>query len=284
MTNKKLMAAVCSAVAGAACFTPSVTMASPVAAVEAAAVVAETASKVLPTSGDFSVEARAFSPSFDVKAHSDSIDYKGGDVSLKDDLGFSDKTAPELVFRYRNLSADWIHVSSSGDAKLQDDMKIDDKTFLKGSGISADSKLNYINVKVTNPLVSVPHLKTTWNYGLSVINWKMSADGTVAASYGGRTYSQSESASESYTVPVPLVGLGAEADLGGGASVYAKISGLPLASYGHVYDLETGVKYSPIPYLTLDAGYRRVDINVHHDDDRGSFVLSGPWAGLSYNF
>lgn len=284
MTNKKLMAAVCSAVAGVACFTPSVTMASPVAAVEAAAVVAETASKVLPTSGDFSVEARAFSPSFDVKAHSDSIDYKGGDVSLKDDLGFSDKTAPELVFRYRNLSADWIHVSSSGDAKLQDDMKIDDKTFLKGSGISADSKLNYINVKVTNPLVSVPHLKATWNYGLSVINWKMSADGTASASYGGRTYTHSESASESYTVPVPLVGLGAEADLGGGASVYAKISGLPLASYGHVYDLETGVKYSPIPYLTLDAGYRRVDINVHHDDDRGSFVLSGPWAGLSYNF
>lgn len=65
---------------------------------------------------------------------------------------------------------------------------------------------------------------------------------------------------------------------------YANISGLPLASYGHFYDLETGLKYKPIPYFSLNAGYRRVDVHVHHGDDRGSFVLDGPWAGISYNF
>lgn len=279
--NRFFMVA-CTAIAGASCLIPSVTMASPEAAVASTAIA--TTSKVLPTKDDITVEPRFFSPNFDVKAHSDSIDYKGGDVSLKDDLDFSAKNSPELVLRFRNLSADWIHAESNGSTNLSGDLKVDNKTFLGGSNIHADSKLNYINLKVTNPLVSVPAVKTTWNYGLSIVNWKMNASGTVSATSGNSTVTQSASASESYTVPIPMVGVGAEASLGGGVSAYANISGLPLASYGHIYDFETGLKYSPTPCLSVDAGYRRIDINVHHGNDRGSFVMDGPWVGLAYTF
>jgi len=278
--TNKLSLAVCTAIAGASCLIPSVTMASPVTAVASAAV--GTASNVI--LHDVTVEPRLFSPNFDVKAHSDSIDYNGGDVSLKDDLDFSADNAPELVLRYHNLSVDLIHSKSDGSTNLSGNFTVDNKKFVGGSKIHADSKLNYINLKVTNPLVSVPSVKTTWNYGLSVINWKMSANGTASVTSGNTTMTQSASASESYTIPIPMVGVGAEASLGGGVSAYANISGLPLASYGHIYDLETGLKYSPVPAFSLNAGYRRIDINVHHGNDRGSFVLDGPWVGLAYTF
>lgn len=283
MSCKKIPVAICSAVVGASCFWPNVTMASPVP-VAAATVAAEAVSNALPSSGDLSAEVRYFSPNLDARAHSDSINYKGGNINLKDDLDFSDKNAPELVLRYRNVSVDWIYATSDGSTKLDGDLKLDNKKFLNGSNIHADSKLNYVNVKVASPIIAAPHIKTTWNYGIAIINWKMSADGTDSETSGSSAAAHSASASESYTVPIPLVGVGAEAELGGGVSAYANISCLPLASYGHFYDLETGLKYKPIPYFSLSAGYRRVDINVHHGDDRGNFVLDGPWAGISYNF
>lgn len=108
---KKLMLAstVCSAIAGATIVSPVTAMASPAIAT---AVAVEAAKNVLP---NVEVETRMFSPSFDTKVHSDSINYNGGDVSLKNDLGFDNKKGPEFIVRYRNMSLDWIHACSYPD-------------------------------------------------------------------------------------------------------------------------------------------------------------------------
>ena len=278
MKKTMLTNAVCSAIAVAAVFTPVTAMASPAIAT---AVAVEAAKNILP---NVEVETRMFSPSFDVSAHSDSIDYNGRCVSLKNDLGFEDKKGPEFIVRYKNMSLDWVHASSSGNAKLKDDLKLDNKTFSKGSGINSDSNLNYIKFTVTQPIMDTPAAGLSWNYGVAAVNWKMSADGSATMIQGGNTATVSQSASEDYTVPIPMIGLGGAVTVAPGLGAYATISGLPLASYGHIYDLETGITYRPIPSLSVRAGYRRVDINVHHDDDRGEFKLNGPFFGLAYNF
>ena len=66
--------------------------------------------------------------------------------------------------------------------------------------------------------------------------------------------------------------------------IYAHISGLPLGGYGHFYDFEAGLNYNPIENLGITAGYRRIDANVHHDDDSGNFRMNGPFAGVRYSF
>lgn len=230
-------------------------------------------------STDVTVEARFFSPSFDTKVKSDSIKYNNGQVSLKDDLGLSDKNAPELILRYRNMSLDYIHLSNSGSAKLNDTLEVDNKTYQANGSIHTDSKINYLKFTVTNPVLHGPKTELNWNYGISMLNWKLSANGEVN---GPGSYTQS--ASESYTVPIPMVGIGGKAEVANGLDVYATVSGLPLASYGHIYDFEAGLCYAPIENLAIKAGYRKLDIHVHHGDDDGTFSLGGPWAGLSYQF
>lgn len=250
---------------------PSVSNASPV--MDAATTVA---SALLPSA---SVETRCFSPSFDTKAKSDSIKYKDGKVGLKDDLGFSDKKAPEFILRFKDMSLDYIHASNSGHAKLTDSLEIDHKTYAAGSRIDSDSDLNYYKFTFTNSVIYTPLAKVDWNYGVAALDWKLSTNGETNGAG-----SPIQSASEHYTIPVPMLGIGGKVKAAPGLDVYATISGLPLASYGHVYDLETGISYTPISSLAVKAGYRRLDIDYHHNDDSGRFTLNGPWFGLAYSF
>jgi len=166
--------------------------------------------------------------------------------------------------------------------KLSDKLEIDNKTYdanINGN-INSDSKINYLKFMVTNPVLHAPNAKVDWNYGVAGLNWKLSAIGEVN---GPVSYTQS--ASESYTVPIPMVGVGGRVTVSPGLDVYATISGLPLASYGHIYDLETGVSYSPVSNLAVKAGYRKFGIDVPHGNDRGRrFTLGGPWFGLNYQF
>ena len=49
----------------------------------------------------FSIEGRYFSPHMDIKVKSDKIRYRDGSVGLKDDLGFGNDKAPEIILHYR---------------------------------------------------------------------------------------------------------------------------------------------------------------------------------------
>ena len=52
----------------------------------------------------FSIEGRYFAPHMDIKVQSDKIRYKDGSVGLKDDLGFGNDKAPELILRYKRFT------------------------------------------------------------------------------------------------------------------------------------------------------------------------------------
>lgn len=233
---------------------------------------------------DWSVEARYFAPKLHAHVKSDSIDYNGGNVNVKDTLGLDDKKAPELILRYRRATLDWIHLKNSGDARLDGTLTVDDKRFAANSKVSSDSKFDYMKLTIKNPLVSTPAASVNWSYGITGIHMSVKVAGDATVSGAGQTATYHQSASESGTVPVPMLGIGAKCPLGNGLEVYGNIEGLPLASYGHIYDLEAGLRYRPVEYLSVNLGYRKIDINVHHDDDEANYSLTGPFFGLAYNF
>ena len=232
---------------------------------------------IRPTIG-LGFEARFFAPHMDAKVSSDSISYNNGKVGLKDTLGFDNDNAPEFIFRYGRFSADWIHVHGTGKATLNDTLKFDDKRL--AGRVKSTSNFDYIKLDMKNPIVSLPLVSFNWNYGLSVLHWKGEVKGNVVGTGLGTT------ASEEYWAPVPYLGLGAAVDLDPAKTikVYANLSGLPLGSYGHFYDLEAGLRYNPIDELVVTAGYRRIDIDGHHDNDKGKITLNGPFAGVAYTF
>ena len=232
-------------------------------------IVRDTAQKIFP----FSVEARFFAPHFNAKVHSDKIHYNGGEVNLKDDLGFGNDNAPELILRYKRFSADYIHVHGSGNTNLNgNNLKFGGVNF--SGNIHSKSDLNYLKLTVSNPIVSVLGSGVDWSYGLTGMYWKGKVRGSEA------TTGLSTSKSKEYGAPIPTIGVGAHAALLPSLSVYANISGLPLGGYGHYYDLEAGLRYSPLEILGVTVGFRRIDVKLKHDDDSAKLTMNGPYAGL----
>ncbi len=237
-------------------------------------VIHDVTQKILP----ISVEARFFAPHMDINVKSDKIRYRDGSVGLKNDLGFGNDNAPELIFRYKRFTADYIHVHGTGEREFT---KAHPLLFgganLRGT-VDSQSDFHYLKLQITNPIVSAFGSGVDWSYGLTGIYWKGSAKGTDTRT--GRSINESEE----YGVPVPTLGIGAHASLLPEIKAYAHISGLPLGGYGHFYDFEAGIRYNPIENLGIDIGYRRIHANIKHKDDSGNFTLNGPYFGLRYDF
>jgi hypothetical protein len=66
--------------------------------------------------------------------------------------------------------------------------------------------------------------------------------------------------------------------------IFAEVSGMTFGGFGHIVDAEAGVRFIPIRFLTLSAGYRVFDVRVEHDDDFAKLKLTGPFIGASVRF
>lgn len=225
----------------------------------------------------FSVEARFYAPHFNANVQSDKISYNGGSVDLKDDLGFEDKNAPEVILRYKRFTADYIYVKGSGEKTFSGrDVLTFGGSRYRGK-VDSESELHYLKLNITNPIISKFGTGLDWSYGLTGMYWKGSVDGKD-------TSGRYESRSEEYAVPIPTLGLGAHTELLPELKAYANISGLYLGHYGHLYDFEAGIHYNPTDNFSVTAGYRKIDLKVKHNEDFGKMTLNGPFAGLRLDF
>lgn len=236
-------------------------------------IIHDTAQKILP----ISLEARYFAPHFNAKVQSDNIHYNGGKINLKDDLGFGNDKAPELIFRFKRFTADYIHVHGAGKTNLgSDTLKFAGTTF--DGNIKSQSDFHYLKLNVDNPIINVAGTGIDWKYGLTGMYWKGKVKGNE------KSTGINMNKSKEYGAPVPTLGLGAHVSILPSLKVYANISGLPLGGYGHFYDFEAGLRYNPIDVLGINVGFRRIDMTLKHDDDYANLRLNGPYAGLRFDF
>lgn len=234
----------------------------------------DVAQKIFP----FSIEGIYFSPHMDINVKSDKIRYRDGSVGLKSDLGFGNDKAPEVILRYKRFTMDYIRVHGTGEREFTKAAPLlFGGTNLRGT-VNSDSEFHYLKLQITNPIVSAFGSGVDWSYGITGIYWKGSAEGTEIDT--GRNIHKSEK----FGAPVPTLGIGAHASLLPEIKAYAQISGLPLGGYGHFYDFEAGVRYNPTDFLGIDVGYRKIHANIKHKNDSGNFTLSGPYAGLRFDF
>ena len=230
--------------------------------------------KILP----ISVEARFFVPHMDMSVQSDSIYYNGGKVGLKNDLGFGNDNAPEVVFRYKRFTADYFKIHGTGSRNFSGS----DVLTFGGSrfhgNTDSQSDLHYLKLQVTNPIINVLGSGVDWSYGLTGIYWKGSVTGTELGT-GNSVHKSKE-----FGAPVPTLGIGAHASLLDTLLFNVHLSGLPLGGHGHFYDFEAGIRYNPLDLLSISVGYRKIHANIKHKDDSGTLDLDGPYAGLRFDF
>jgi hypothetical protein len=89
---------------------------------------------------------------------------------------------------------------------------------------------------------------------------------------------------EDFTVPIPMVGLIGRITPIKWVNLTAKVSGLPLGSYGHAFDAEAYLEINPIKYVGISAGYRYFSFLAEYDENKLDFKLDGPFAALKVRF
>lgn len=230
--------------------------------------------KILP----ISVEARYFMPHMNMNVKSDKIFYNGGDVSLKDNLGFGNDKAPELIFRYKRFTADYFTVHGTGDTNISGSNYLTFEGKSYSGNVHSKSDLHYLKLQVTNPIVNVLGSGVDWSYGLTGVYWKGSVDGTESGT--GNYISESKS----FGAPIPTLGVGAHASLLDVLLFRVHLSGMTFGGHGHLYDLEAGVRYNPLDLLSISLGYRKIHAKLKHGDDSGTLDIDGPYAGLRFDF
>src|SRR5262245_56378701 len=67
-------------------------------------------------------------------------------------------------------------------------------------------------------------------------------------------------------------------------NLFAEVSGLPAGSLGYMVDAEAGLRFIPLPFFSISAGYRYFDVKIEYDDDSGQGKFFGPFIGASVRF
>jgi hypothetical protein len=66
--------------------------------------------------------------------------------------------------------------------------------------------------------------------------------------------------------------------------IFAEVPGMPSGDFGHIVDAEVGLRFIPVRFFTVSAGYRVFDLRVSHDDDFATLKLRGPFIAASFRF
>ena len=230
--------------------------------------------KILPVS----IEARFFVPHMDFSVKSDKIFYNGGKVGLKDNLGFGNDNAPEIIFRYKRFTADYLTVHGTGNTNFSGSNVLTFGGSRYHGDVNSKSDLHYLKLQVTNPVINVLGSGVDWSYGLTGIYWKGTVNGTEVGT------GNSVSNTKSFGAPIPTLGIGAHASLLDTLLFNVHLSGMPLGGHGHFYDFEAGIRYNPLDLLSISVGYRKIHANIKYRDDSGTLDLNGPYAGLRFDF
>lgn len=215
------------------------------------------------------VEARIFFPSMDrhVKSH----EVKIGDESFNlNHVGLDSNVAPEFIFRYKNISLDYLRLKESGGVILDSALMFGGKNFI--GDINAESDLHYIKLNVDREIFSLMGTRAAWNYGVTGIKWRGSVE-----NFSGRQ-------DENYFFPMPTIGIALEMAVRPKVKIYTNISGMVLGGHGHLCDFEGGLRYMANKNFSCNVGFRHIDAKINWRSVHGDFKLNGFYAGLAANF
>lgn len=220
------------------------------------------------TSPKIGLELRYFSPKLNGSIQSDAFHAYVGSINVRDDLGIRNTIPSDIKLLYDNLSLEWLHSHNIGNTNT--DIVFNNKNY--GINSKVKTNIDYFKFNVSNKLYSNNKVDIHWTYGASVYRVDANIENNINKN------------SKVLTLPVPTIGLTAQTNFNYKINAYIDVSGLPLGGYGNVFDIESGLKYTPIDNMSISAGYRILHSSAHKDDKDASFRMAGPFVGIMYAF
>lgn len=237
---------------------------------------------------ELGVKGAYWIPDFSGEFRLDRRGITGTPVDIEDDLGIDDESfffaeAWLRAGRHR-LSLSAMRVDYSGQKTLSQDIVFGGRTF-SAEG-RAESSLEYTSFDLAYQYDLVRLEGVLAGFSLGPILQLTYLDGEVKMSGGGSINGVTGlvEASQSFQIPLPLIGAGARLGLlAGWLEARARAVGIAYRSYA-LWEFQAEAALTPFPLLEIVGGYRRFVIDVEWDDILLHYTQSGPYLGAALVF
>jgi hypothetical protein len=226
------------------------------------------------------VEGRFWFTDLDASTRVESGSIPGTRIDVGQDLDVHDENLPEVRLTFSTglsskLRLAYLQGNFDGQTTLGQSIQFSGRTFGANTRVDTDLDLYYGRVGWTWQFPVVPGV---FRLGPLLEVKGLVIDTTVRSPGTGLR--------ESALLPMafPTVGAMLSVTPIAALDIFAEVSGMTFGSLGHVIDAEAGVRFIPIRFFTLSAGYRVFDVRIEHDDDFAKLKLAGPFVGASFRF
>jgi len=211
-------------------------------------------------------------------------DITGNHVDFHDDLGLKANGSPEarlsvaLGFNSQIRLA-YTHLDFEGDKVLTQTVKFQGQTFDAAMRVMTDLEIHYGRFGVIWQPLTIP--------GLLKFGRLFEIKGLDShASLKTRGLSPEIQGTGTFTLVVPTLGLTLDVTPPPlpMLHVFGEVSGLPAGDLGHIVDAEAGLRYVPMRFLAVSAGYRIFEFGIGKNEDVARLTLRGPFVGVSFRF
>jgi outer membrane protein len=205
---------------------------------------------------------------------------EGTKFDVKDDLGVGDEDFPsgEAFVRIGRLHfrVGYTPVEYDGNKQLTRQIVFDGETFDVNENVVSNLDLDMIDGEAQFDLIQPDFVATNFNLGI-IVKVKY-VDGTVEL--------RSTTATETmdFQAPLPMVGLAAGVGfLNNMLRADARVSGIAYSG-NHLYEGDIYASFSPLPFVSIQGGYRLIDMEIDEDDIEVTLKLKGPYVGAQISF
>lgn len=228
------------------------------------------------------IEGRYWFADLDASAKVKTGSVPGTRIDLDNDLGVDSENLPELRLTISTglnskIRLAYLHGDFEGDRTIERSFQFAGTTFTANSRVESEMELHYGRIGWAWQFIAVP--------GIFKIGPMVELKGLVIdASLRSRGTGPNIHESKLLPMAFPTVGAMVNVTPVKSLDLFAEVSGVPFGDLGHVVDAEAGLRFIPIRFLSLSAGYRVFDFRVGKDDNFAKLNLSGPFIGASVRF
>ncbi|CQR73375.1 hypothetical protein SOV_51560 [Sporomusa ovata DSM 2662] len=223
---------------------------------------------------NITIEVRHWNPNLDgsIKVTDNGV---GTNLDFNRDLGIGDKNFNEIRLTFGEkdkFRVAYTNFDYSGHNQLDRSIDFDGKHYDLNENVTSKIDIKYYRATMIHPLSKSTNFNSEWMIDIKGFTFDTAIDSALTKS------------SKKFSCALPTIGVAAQGQIAPNTTAFAEISGLPLGSYGHIYDFETGIKHEMEKDISLTAGYRSFDLKVKDDEDYAKIKLNGPFFQAAYHF
>ncbi|MBI5576028.1 MAG: hypothetical protein HY896_06645 [Deltaproteobacteria bacterium] len=203
-----------------------------------------------------------------------------GEFDAKSDLGVGDENFPsgEAFLRVgrAHFRVGYTPVSFDGNNTISRNITFNGQTYTSGTNVITDLELKMADGEFQFDIVR-PNVAVA-NFNLGLILKVKYVDGKV------ELRSSAQTQTKDFKAPIPMIGLGAGAGfLKNMVRADARVTGVSYSG-NHLFEGDGFVSFSPVPFVSVQGGYRIIDLKIDDDDIVAKLKLKGPYVGVRLSF